>query len=549
MARKSPWQQFSDNFSSVYGSIKEAGQGIETAQAMAEEPVVQGTGLGAGPHSVYQASYGGQNYNEEITPEMLKGLRAQRMADIYSKYGQADKALDMEYKAEQVRELQSKNRVSEGTEGALITRADLENADLTATTGSRIAGTNYDVAKTTELYASLGPKLQKMFLEIKGLEINNRQEIVKAEIAEATKDDEIAISGLNVTAKKLANKNAQLANMNLKITNSGELIQLDIDKQTKDSKIEGAKLDLKAKEIENLNNTLKGTGMMYDNALGLINVETQEALQQSNVQLGLAENRALMDSAAEKSSSARLRNNANVVLLNYSEKVKNGDFKDGGGVKWLRENWTGDPEVKKVIDSMEDDELNGIMRDANIFMQEVTAAATGVRGKSEPALTALIDAQDGLTGNLQILDAPDGSFVRMVETDADGKNPTIIAEGETWEMFTENLLSSVSPMTAVETAQKRANLAKTRAEADAITAEALRKKGIDWNVATESWSRVAESIVSTNPQITGVELDAQRKQFFEGLISGKQQLSQGGGIGNGGTNTSDAAYSVTQKTQ
>jgi len=547
MARKSPWQQFSDNFSSVYGSIKEAGQGIETAQAMAEEPVVQGTGLGAGPHSVYQASYGGQNYNEEITPEMLKGLRAQRMADIYSKYGQADKALDMEYKAEQIRELQSKNRVSEGTENALITRADLENADLTATTGARIAGTNYDVAKTTELYASLGPKLQKMFLEIKGLEINNRQEIVKANIAEATQDDVIAISGLNVTAKQLENKNKVLSNMNLKITNSGELIQLDIDKQTKDAKIQGAKLDLEAKEIENLNNTLKGTGMMYDNALGLINVETQEALQQSNIQAGLAENAAAMDAANEKSTAARLRNNANVVLLNYSEKVKNGDFKDGGGADWLRDNWTGDPEVKKVIDSMEDDELNGIMRDANIFMQEVTAAATGVRSKSEPALMALIDAQDGLTGNLQILDAPDGSFVRMVETDANGENPTVIAEGETWEMFTENLLTSVSPMTAVETAQKRANLAKTRAEADAITAEALRKKGIDWNVATESWSRVAESIVSTNPQITGVELDEQRRQFFEGLISGKQQLSQGGGIGGGGTNTNDAAYSVKQK--
>ena len=39
------------------------------------------------------------------------------------------------------------------------------------------------------------------------MEINNRQEIVKANIAEATQDDEIAISGLNVTAKKLANKN------------------------------------------------------------------------------------------------------------------------------------------------------------------------------------------------------------------------------------------------------------------------------------------------------------------------------------------------------
>ena len=549
MARKSPWQQFSDNFSSVYGTIKEAGQGIETARAMSEEPVVQSTGLGPGPQSVYQANYGGQNYNEEITPEMLKGLRAQRMADIYSKYGQADKALDMEYKAEQIRELQSKNRVSEGTEGALITRADLENADLTATTGARIAGTNYDKAKTTELYAKLGPELQKMFLEMKGLELNNRQELVKAEIAEQTQDDVIAISSLGVTSKQLDNKNKQLKNMNLKITNSGELIQLDIDKQTKDYKIDGAKLDLEAKEIENLNNTLKGTGMMYDNALGLINVETQEALQQSNIQTGLAENAAAMDAAKEKSTAARLRNNANVVLLNYSEKVKNGDFKDGGGAKWLRDNWTGDPEVKKVIDSMEDDELNGIMRDANIFMQEVTAAATGVRSKSEPALMALIDAQDGLTGNLQILDAPDGSFVRMVETDADGKNPIVIAEGETWEMFTENLLTSVSPMTAVETAQKRANLAKTRAEADAITAEALRKKGIDWNVATEAWSRVAESLYNTRPTMTGVELDEQRRQFFEGLISGKQQLSQGGGIGGGGTNTNDAAYSVKQKTQ
>jgi hypothetical protein len=34
MARKSPWQQFSDNFSSVYGTFQDLGRGLETSRVM-----------------------------------------------------------------------------------------------------------------------------------------------------------------------------------------------------------------------------------------------------------------------------------------------------------------------------------------------------------------------------------------------------------------------------------------------------------------------------------------------------------------------------------
>ena len=132
MARKSPWQQFSDNFNSVYGSFKELGQGIESARIMAEEPVVQATGLGPGPQSVYQANYGGKTYNNEITPEMLTGLRNQRLADVKRKYGDVQGAMDMELKGAQLTESRNKALLDEATRDSLIQKAENEaNINLT----------------------------------------------------------------------------------------------------------------------------------------------------------------------------------------------------------------------------------------------------------------------------------------------------------------------------------------------------------------------------------------------------------------------------------
>ena len=219
MARKSPWQQFSDNFSSVYGSFKELGTGIESARIMAEEPLVQSTGLGPGPQSVYQANYGGKNYNEEITPAMLTGLRNQRLADVKRKYGDVQGAMDMELKGAQLIESQNAAALAEQTLASNVTIA--ENQASLGGVAVDQANVNLDQSRAEhQSYLDTLENREKLiYLQTIGAELENDGVTIKNYIAEATKDDAIRAVKLGVTAAEIQNINLELAGDNLQLDN------------------------------------------------------------------------------------------------------------------------------------------------------------------------------------------------------------------------------------------------------------------------------------------------------------------------------------------
>jgi hypothetical protein len=78
MARKSRWQQFSDNFNSVYDTFNKAAQNIETSRIMDDEKFTSGDGLGAG-----------------LEGSALEKARYKALGDIYTKYGNAEQGLAM----------------------------------------------------------------------------------------------------------------------------------------------------------------------------------------------------------------------------------------------------------------------------------------------------------------------------------------------------------------------------------------------------------------------------------------------------------------------
>ena len=106
MPRKSPWQQFADNFDSVYGSFNKLGSALETRGIMGEKPeeeMVQ-----EGPRNSYDRAtgkwtYGGQTYDKEITPDMLRGLQYNRLGDVMAKYGDPTGAMAMRTSAADIK--------------------------------------------------------------------------------------------------------------------------------------------------------------------------------------------------------------------------------------------------------------------------------------------------------------------------------------------------------------------------------------------------------------------------------------------------------------
>ena len=187
-------------------------------------------------------------------------------------------------------------------------------------------------------------------------------------------------------------------------------------------------------------------------------------------------------------------------------------------------------------------EINNIMRDGSIFMKKVEAATVGVRTQSEPALLALIDGQDGIEGNLQILDSPDGTFIEMVETDADGKNPKVIARGDDWEMFSEDLVKNLDPMRAVQ-------VEHTRLQVDKLNAQVakLEELGLDKDQVSKDWNSYLSGVESERARyghapLSAMEIATMRFNFIDNLIHDAGKTNTGLRNGNG----DDGDWSSTQ---
>ena len=200
MARKSPWQEFADNFNSVYGTFQKIGTGIEASRVMDDEKFTAEGGLGAG-----------------LEGTDLEKARYKALGDIYTKYGQPDKGLAFRT---QLANLESKERENElnaaildsqikqkGILAEILAKANIGNvqantANTQSITGERNAllpgklkqqdatleGTKADTANTQsitgERNALLPGKLDAQKIVNEGGELSNIMDTQKIEAAE-----------------------------------------------------------------------------------------------------------------------------------------------------------------------------------------------------------------------------------------------------------------------------------------------------------------------------------------------------------------------------
>jgi len=112
MARQSRWQQFANNFNSVYGTVTNVARDFETARVA------------------------NQDFEDEegnpLTGDALQQRRYQGLADVYTKYGDAEGALGLLASQEQLRGARANNEVLAATKDDRIANAGLENDALRA---------------------------------------------------------------------------------------------------------------------------------------------------------------------------------------------------------------------------------------------------------------------------------------------------------------------------------------------------------------------------------------------------------------------------------
>ena len=541
MARKSPWEQFANNFTTFY----DLGNKIQTDRAskkiMEEEPVVQNTGLGPGPHSVYQASYGGKNYNAQITPEMLRGLQYDRLGDVKARFGDQEGAMSMREKAAGIRNQQASleatnlsNELAQKTLDFNVKQAEYKTEGMQ--TENEILE-----QKLAEMIKNMPLDLAKKELENYGYTIDNSRNLIKFKTEKQTQKLEVELKNLEVDAKKVEIANQKLLGKGYKIDNDGNLVQLGVDRATAKNKITKSRLDVNQQQQQIINDILVGNGLVLDNRGKVVDAETAERTKATGISAKNAENNSKMEKAKAESSAARLENNANLNLIEYSKIIKDGgNFKNKKGkaitgTEWLRENWTGDDATKKVLSNIEDDELNSLMREGTMIIKGVENALTGTRAQAEPAIMELIDGQDSIPNNVQILQSKEGNFLEMVQTDANGENPIVIAKGENWDSFKTDLIASVSPMKALTIAKANADIAFVQAQTAVINAK-LENNNIDVEKVNQQWAGIEEEMRAASE--SEAKIIAAKNTFIDNYIVSTK------GLGAGSSNSGD--YIVEQ---
>lgn len=188
MARKSRWQQFTDNFNSVYGAFKQVGQDYETADIMDDEKFTAEGGLGFG-----------------LKGSELEKARYKALGDIYTKYGNADKGLEMRKSLADLEQREFDNNLNQQLLDELIFQRGLgASAKLRADTDNVIASTA-DTRSTTARRDEMAPyQIQMVQGKLVGQGLDNDLKRVGLDVDLRTADDKVKQAAIK-TQQGLAN--------------------------------------------------------------------------------------------------------------------------------------------------------------------------------------------------------------------------------------------------------------------------------------------------------------------------------------------------------
>ena len=446
------WEKFANNFKTFYELGNKVQASMATNEILDEEVEIlnnpDAAGLGV-PHAGSNSQggignryrYGGKIYDKQITPEMLRGLQDQRIADVMTRFGDAEGATKMLTSKAQLKNLNLDNQVKEGTLSEQIRAVKLANdikvqsMDLTA--------------EEIKRYKELTPLMAEKYLaEIDSKKTSTAQSraLFPSKLASAESTAAVDVQ----TAKEFTDEAAIESRQGL------------IANQNLTNKVDAKKIAVEDKEADLAMDKITST---YENDLATYILNSGTAKTQ-----------------AEAAALAANQNKLNQeVLTEFATKMANQEFESPEAQKaWLMDSWTGDPRVKTMIADIDAVQLSQITAEGTKMMAEVNAALTGKNQNGQKkALIKVMDMQDGISGNMQFIRNEKG-ITQLVEypsveamkadTKQTGKGGTVVVN-ETgtkkgWNGFTEALTAEFTPLKSLEIAKANADIAYIRAQTE-----------------------------------------------------------------------------------
>lgn len=471
MARKNQWEQFANNFSTFYDLGNRIQTGIGARKIMDEEvetlyskdagasPHASGQGVGSGT----QYKYDGKMYKEQITPEQLTGLRNKRLSDNMVRFGDSAGAMDFNLKNAQLRESNNSANLAEGQLKGLIDRVKIEN-------DAKIASMDLDKTQMARI-KRLQPYEVKVFLADIAAKQQALEENTALQAGKVTLQDQEIGLGANT------------------------LSQSDIDlKEYKSEAATGIRESSRQLTIaEQANETLR---KKRDKEIITSTYANEVATALLNS--GQAKNEA---DAAKMASDIDLQGSK--TLTEFATKMAAKEFESPEAQKqWLLDAWgeNHDPRIRDMIEGMDSMELGQITMDGTRVMTQVNAAlSSGSQNAQKAALVKIMDAEDGITGNMQFETDKKTGIVKLVEypsaeeMKAGTNGQAVINEFGTkkgWDGFTQGLEAEFTPLKSLE-------IAKTNAEIRELNSKANYNDGrigADKKAADKlTWSRHTET--------------------------------------------------------
>jgi hypothetical protein len=151
MARKSGWQDFTDNFNSVYKGFTKIGQDWESADIMDDEKFTAKGGLG------YNSKTG-----KALDGNALEKARYKALGNIATKYGNAKDGLGYRQQLSNLESSERENTVNQSIMSELINqRGALTSAEMRSRANVNNASASLSYTRGKEITTLLGPKLDK----------------------------------------------------------------------------------------------------------------------------------------------------------------------------------------------------------------------------------------------------------------------------------------------------------------------------------------------------------------------------------------------------
>ena len=453
MARLSGWQNFAKNFKSTKEVFDDMFTAIETKKIMDEEvETIHHGDAGLSPHAAAptQWKYGGKTYDKQITPGELTGLRQARIADVMTRFGDHEGAMDYLTKQATLTNIGLDTEVKKGTLSEQIRAVKLKNDALVATMNLTKAQTeryNKLTPLEAEKYLAQIAEQKRSTAESRAL-MPGKLDKQKAEVGLAESEASIAAQKADEFTSNLAKDNRERG---LKITEAEQINQ--------------------QKRLELEKDKLTST---YDNELATF-------LAESNTNLSEAQ-------ATEMASKLSLQGNE--TLTEFATKMANREFKSAAEQKkWLLDAWddTHDPRIKDMISGIDEMQLSQITAEGTKTMAEINNALSGKSSNAaKAALIKVIDKQDGIEGNMKFGKDGKGNTVlyeypsaEAMKADKDGTGTggeaVITGHGAGWTKFTESLYAEFTPLKSLEIAKTNADIRYVNAQAKFKEAEAGMK--------------------------------------------------------------------------